>query len=87
MDRASELDIKAAASELSIPVLVAHAMDDEGVDPSEAHELHSLLNKSTLWLLDAGGHTFGTKEPWPVSVLPQPMCSLIERTLEHISEA
>ncbi|MDG2208558.1 MAG: NAD-dependent epimerase/dehydratase family protein [Flavobacteriales bacterium] len=87
MDRASELDIKAAASELSIPVLVAHAMDDEGVDPLEARELHSLLKKSTLWLLDAGGHTFGTKEPWPVSVLPQPMCSLIERTLEHISEA
>src|SRR5699024_6424072 len=64
MANRDRLNIKKAVQNLRIPQLIIHAKDDTSVNPEEAGTLKHWNPKSKLVLLEQGGHTFGTKQPW-----------------------
>jgi len=59
----SRLDIPASARSLEIPSLIVHAKDDNVVGEKDALNLNDWIKGSELFLLQAGGHTFGMKQP------------------------
>ncbi len=85
LDEAENLNILAALSALSCPVFIAHSKDDESVFPYEAECLGEASKTHVTWLQE-GGHTFGSKEPWPSDVLPQNMLPLVLRTKEFLNQ-
>ena len=75
------LDIRRQAARVDVPVLVVHALDDQAVSASEARELISIFRRNVHVvevMLESGGHTFGSKEPWPEGkTLPKEMADLL----------
>ncbi len=60
----SKLNIAASASQIDVPWLIAHGVEDESVPVAEAERLSSLGGpKSELLLLDGVNHSFGGKHP------------------------
>lgn len=62
----NRLDVQRAASEIRVPFLIIHGMQDISVDYSNAEDLYSRSNKdlSKLILLNYTGHTFGATHPF-----------------------
>lgn len=75
------LDIRRQAARVGVPVLIAHAKDDQAVSAEESLELAMIMRQGTRVAVvefETGGHTFGTKEPWPARVpLPKEMADLL----------
>lgn len=61
-----KLDIQQAVSELKIPYLIIHGMQDLSVDYSDAEDLYARSSKdlTELFLLEYTGHTFGIEHPF-----------------------
>lgn len=75
-------DLKRAVRRLPVPQLIIHAKDDETVSVKEAEQLHKWNGKSNLFLIDQGGHTFGSKHPWDQEELPSPLQEITEKTID-----
>lgn len=60
------LDIQKAVSEIKVPILLIHGMQDITVDYSNAEDLYSRSDKtkSELFLIENTGHTFGAVHPF-----------------------
>jgi alpha-beta hydrolase superfamily lysophospholipase len=60
----SKLNIAASASDIDVPWLIAHGVEDETVPVAEAERLSSLGGqKSELLRIDGVNHSFGGKHP------------------------
>jgi pimeloyl-ACP methyl ester carboxylesterase len=57
------LDIAAAASRLSVPLLVVHGGRDESVPAAEGMHLASLNPEASLLMIERAGHTFNAIHP------------------------
>jgi pimeloyl-ACP methyl ester carboxylesterase len=57
------LDILAAASRLSVPLLVVHGARDESVPSAEGQEIASRANDASFLLIDRASHTFNAIHP------------------------
>lgn len=73
------LDIKAAASEVTVPWLIVHARDDEAVS-FEAAEALQAANPEAELVVVSGGHTFGGAHPFTGDV-PDTLAAVWERTI------
>jgi len=75
------LNIRQQAARVDVPVMVVHALDDQAVFASESRELASIFRHNVRVLqvmLESGGHTFGSMEPWPNGKpLPKEMADLL----------
>ncbi len=58
------LTIKRAVSNLKVAHLIIHGGDDTSVSPEEAKALHTWNPNSTLEIIEAANHVFGTSHPW-----------------------
>lgn len=61
----SELDMEAAASRLSVPLLVVHGSEDEAVPIGEARHLSAAAPGSRLEIIEGASHTMGASHPFP----------------------
>ncbi|MBW7676298.1 alpha/beta hydrolase family protein [Chryseobacterium chendengshani] len=67
-------------------VLIIHGTSDEGVDVKNAEHLHILNPNSELFLIENGNHTFGAKEPWTETELPEDLNTVIEKCIQFIND-
>jgi len=77
-----QLDVLAAASSLSVPMLILHGTADETVAPEESRQIASVARDSTLVIIDGATHTFGAMHP--LVNIPSPLklaAALTERFL------
>ena len=65
-----QLDIAAAASKLSVPLLVIHGGRDESVPVAEAHQIADAAPDSSRVIIQSAGHTYNAIHPL-VHVPPQ----------------
>ena len=79
------LNIQDALSRLECPVFIAHAKDDLAVLPSEAESLCKVTQMDIQWL-NQGGHTFGSRQPWLSSELPDDMLDLINGSRNFLDQ-
>ena len=69
---------------IKIPVLLFHGTNDESVDFSHAEKLHSWLENSELVKMENANHTFGSKEPWESSSLPENLEKVVEKAINFL---
>lgn len=60
----ARLDIRAAASRLSIPWFIVHGEEDESVPVANAERLAQANPGATRLIMPGAGHTFGASHPW-----------------------
>lgn len=78
------LEMKIAASLVSIPWLIVHGDADEAVPVAQAHELKSWNSKAELKIMPDTGHTFDRKHPWESEQLPIGSRQLVSETSQFI---
>lgn len=75
------LNIEGQAARVEAPVLIVHAEDDQAVPIQASKRLAAILKQKNAvqeLYLKAGGHTLGSKEPWPYNKpLPKEMADLL----------
>lgn len=64
------LDIEKACGNLRIPALFIHGSTDESVPVSHSENLRHWTQDSQLVIINNANHTFGAKEPWQGTQLP-----------------
>lgn len=77
-------DVERAAEMAKAYMLIIHGTEDEAVDVKHAEHLHILNPNSELFLIEGGNHTFGAKEPWSDSNLPDDLNSVTEKCIEFL---
>jgi alpha-beta hydrolase superfamily lysophospholipase len=75
------LNIRRAISQINIPVLLCHGINDEAVLLETAQELKSAQPNAELFVVDSD-HVFGRKHPWTSIQLPEPMQLVVDRTIQ-----
>lgn len=80
----NNLDIKAAATTLTIPWKIIHGTDDPVVLPSEAETLHQLSGTSELDMIEEANHVFGGSHPFHHEELPESVNDLLNSTLDFL---
>ncbi|SMP28714.1 alpha/beta hydrolase family protein [Chryseobacterium profundimaris] len=78
-------DVERATEMAKAHVLIIHGTKDESVSVKNAEHLHILHPNSELHLIENADHTFGAKEPWETSVLPDDLNAAVEKCIEFIS--
>ena len=81
----NRLNIKNAVHNLSIPYLIIHGSNDETVSIEEANNLHSWNSNNQIHIVENANHTFNSKHPWEVSVLPDKLEKAVNATIQFIS--
>ncbi|KPE50233.1 alpha/beta hydrolase family protein [Chryseobacterium indologenes] len=79
-------DVERAAEMAKAYVLIIHGTHDESVSVKNAEHLHILNPNSELFLVENADHTFGSKEPWTESRLPQHLNTVTEKCIEFIQK-
>lgn len=79
-------DVERAAEMAKAHVLIIHGTNDESVSVKNAEHLHILNPFSELLLIENANHTFGAKEPWEESDLPEDLNIVTEKCIEFINE-
>ncbi|PRB02397.1 alpha/beta hydrolase [Chryseobacterium sp. MYb7] len=79
-------DVERAAEMAKAYMLIVHGTEDEAVEVKQAEHLHLLHPNSELFLIENANHTFGAKEPWTDSDLPQDLYSVTEKCIDFIKE-
>jgi dipeptidyl aminopeptidase/acylaminoacyl peptidase len=79
-------DVERATEMAKTHMLIIHGTQDEAVDASHAEHLHILNPNSELFLIENANHTFGAKEPWTESELPEDLNTVIEKCIDFIKE-
>ena len=84
--RASALDILAAARRIGVPWLLIHGTQDESVRFAEAELLGSAgsTERTRLLPVDGAGHTFGAVHPWQSST--QELDIVFDATLDWLTD-
>lgn len=77
------LDIRSHAKKLDTPTIVCHGSNDEAVHFSEAMKLYKWTPNSSLHIIPDTGHTFGSKHPWDLDILPEGLDKVVELTVGH----
>ncbi len=83
VQHADKLDIIKAISGLTIPVLICHGTEDEGVPIAHAFTLNEANPTAELFTV-ASDHVFGRKHPWLEGSLPAPMQEVVKGTIEFL---
>ncbi len=79
-------DVERATEMAKAYMLIIHGTEDEAVEVKQAEHLHLLHPNSELFLIEKANHTFGAKEPWTDTVLPQHLDSVTEKCIDFIKE-
>ncbi len=77
-------DVERAAEMAKAHMLIIHGTQDEAVDVKHAEHLHILNPNSELFLIEGGNHTFGAKEPWSDSDLPEDLNMVTEKCIDFL---
>lgn len=78
-----KLNIKKAAENLAIPVLICHGTLDTAVPLQKAYDLKSWFASAELFLVESD-HVFGRSHPWAADNLPQPMQAVVDKSIEFL---
>lgn len=80
--RHDSLDIRAAASRITVPWLILHGTEDSAVPVEEGKALFAASGRRSteLGLITGGGHTFGGVHPWQ-GATPE-LAMVLDRTVE-----
>lgn len=79
-------DVERATEMAKAYMLIIHGTEDEAVDVKHAEHLHILNPNSELFLIEGGNHTFGAKEPWDDSNLPDDLNRVTEKCIEFLDK-
>lgn len=79
-------DVERAAEMAKAHMLIIHGTQDEAVDVGNAEHLHILNPNSEIFLIENANHTFGAKEPWIESTLPESLNTVTEKCIDFINE-
>jgi uncharacterized protein len=71
---------------ISVPVLILHGTNDFPVPVEEAHQMHARIKNSQLKIIEGADHTFGGKEPWNESSLPEHTMQVIKESIQFLTE-
>ncbi|BAP30236.1 alpha/beta superfamily hydrolase [Chryseobacterium sp. StRB126] len=77
-------DVELAAEMAKAYMLIIHGTEDEAVEVKHAEHLHILNPNSELFLIEKGNHTFGAKEPWNDSDLPEDLNTVTEKCIDFL---
>ncbi|AZB08532.1 alpha/beta hydrolase [Chryseobacterium sp. G0162] len=77
-------DVERATEMAKAHMLIIHGTRDEAVDVKHAEHLHILNPNSELFLIENGNHTFGAKEPWTDSTLPEDLNIVTEKCIDFL---
>ncbi len=80
----AKLDIKAATTQIDIPMLIIHGDNDTSVNISEAEALQQWNPKSQLKVIENADHVFNTKHPWSKSELSEELKTVVETAIQFI---
>ena len=81
----SRLSIQNAVKNLKIPYLIIHGSEDETVLLKEAEDLLSWNSNNRLFVIKHANHSFGSKQPWDSSSLPQDLDTVVKKSINFIS--
>jgi pimeloyl-ACP methyl ester carboxylesterase len=79
-------DVERATEMAKAHFLIIHGTNDESVPVKNAEHLHLLHPNSELYLIENADHTFGAKEPWENSQLPENLNLVTEKCIRFIKE-
>jgi pimeloyl-ACP methyl ester carboxylesterase len=82
----NRLNIREAAGQLSVPLMVIHGDADETVPVESASELAGLNQKASLHLVPGGGHTFGGTHPFSGEDLPSATQEVLNHTIAFLQK-
>lgn len=79
-------DVERSMEMAKAHVLIIHGTSDEGVQVKNAEHLHILNPNSELFLIENGNHTFGAKEPWTETELPEDLNTVVEKCIQFMND-
>ncbi len=79
-------DVELAMEQLKAKMLIIHGTQDEAVPSVAAEKLHHWNPRSELFLIPNANHTFGAKEPWENTELPNDLELATRKMIEFIKE-
>jgi pimeloyl-ACP methyl ester carboxylesterase len=79
------LDIEAAMRRLTIPILICHGRKDIAVPVEKAYALNEWNKGSELFIVTSD-HVFGRRHPWLESFLPDPMQSVVNKSITFLKQ-
>ena len=80
-----ELNILEATKNIAAnSLLIIHGENDEAVSLHEAQTLHQINPSSQLEIILNTGHTFGSKHPWELDVLPKALKTVVELSIGFV---
>ena len=84
IENKERLHIQSSIEKLTIPHLIIHGTADTTVPLIEATNLQSWNEKSELFLIENGDHSFGAKQPWLEDELPSDFKIVLNKTIQFI---
>jgi pimeloyl-ACP methyl ester carboxylesterase len=85
-DHHQELNVEAAARQISIPWLIIHGDEDEAVFVKDAYTLKESNIEAKVAIIEGGNHTFGRVHPWRQAALPQHSQELMTASLKFLKD-
>lgn len=80
----NRLDIKTAATKITIPFLIIHAQGDSSVQFKEAENLHTWNPESILYKIEGSDHVFDASHPWEKNELPKTLKLVVNKSIQFI---
>jgi dienelactone hydrolase len=80
------LNIKNAASRITVPFLIVHGTDDQSVLIREGELLQQWNPAAAFLKVDDGQHTFGSKQPYEEKELPADLQLVTDRTIAFFEQ-
>ncbi len=81
-----ELDVEAAAREISIPWQICNGDSDDAVFIKNAYDLKEWQPAAKTLIIENAGHTYERSHPWEKDFLPEETEKLILRNLQFLSK-
>lgn len=78
------LNIRLAAENLDVPILIIHAQGDTSVKPSEAENLSEWSANNTLFIIKDSNHVFDASHPWNKEELPSTLKLVVKKSIGFI---
>jgi predicted esterase len=83
-DHSQELNVEAAARQISIPWLIIHGDEDEAVFVKDAYTLKENNLTAKVAIIEGANHTFGRIHPWTQDQLPKHSRDLLSASLKFL---
>ena len=87
IENKERLTIKTAAEKLAIPYLILAAEQDEAVKIEESENLHRWCQQSLLKVIPNTSHTFGAKEPWEETDMPNDLALAVQEIISFLKSS